>query len=942
MEDLMEIEGIKDFKETLNLPKTDFPMRANLPQKEPEILAKWEKESIYYQLRQILAQCPKYILHDGPPYANGHIHMGHALNKILKDIIVKVKAMEGYNAVYVPGWDCHGLPIEQQIGLQLEEKKRDIPKNEIRRLCREFAAKYIDIQREEFKRLGILADWEMPYLTMNYKYQADIIRQLGIFMAKGNLYKGLKPVHWCPSCQTALAEAEVEYEGHKSPSIYVKFPLKDDLGDKFPALKGKPVSVVIWTTTPWTLPANLAIALHPDYEYVAVEWQGEVMIIAKELLAPVMNIFAARDYQILASFKGSVLEGLKCQHPLFPRESLLITGEHVTLDQGTGCVHTAPGHGLEDYEIGIRYGLEVYAPVDERGYFVESLPQFGGMKVFEANAAINRTLQQNGYLVLEETLIHSYPHCWRCKNPIIFRATPQWFISMENNGLRQAALEEIEKVQWIPAWGQARIYSMVENRPDWCISRQRAWGVPITVVYCLACQHALASKELADYVADLVEKHGADIWFEKSTEELLPPGTSCPRCGGKDFTKEDDILDVWFDSGASHAAVLTQRDDLVWPADMYLEGSDQHRGWFQSSLLIAVGTRGAAPYRTVLTHGYVVDGEGKKMSKSLGNVIAPQDIIEKYGAEILRLWVSSENYREDIRISPQILQRLVEAYRRIRNTCRFILGNLYDFDPQLHHIPDQRLPELDRLILHRLQKLIEKVRRSYQEHEYHVFYHAFHNFCTVDLSAFYLDTIKDRLYTFRAGSEERRAAQNTLWEIILALVSLMAPVLSFTAEEVWQYLVGRSQRETTVHLTRLPQINPELVDEELASRWEKILEVRSEVTRALEVVRKEKKIGNSLEARVDLFLTTDLYQLMEDYASELATIFIVSDAHIHPTPAPPANPNLFTSQDILGLSILVSPAPGQKCERCWIYSETVGLNKTYPTICHRCVGCLEI
>jgi isoleucyl-tRNA synthetase len=937
----MEDRDSKDFKETLNLPKTDFPMRANLPQKEPEILAKWEKERLYYQLRHRLAHRPKYILHDGPPYANGHIHMGHALNKILKDIIVKIKNMEGYNAVYVPGWDCHGLPIEQQIELQLGERKRETPKREIRRLCREFANKYIDIQRTEFQRLGILGDWDNPYLTMDYKYQADIIRQLGIFMDKGNLYKGLKPVHWCPNCQTALAEAEVEYEEHKSPSIYVKFPLKDSLADKYPSLESKQASIVIWTTTPWTLPANLAIALHPDYEYVALGWQDEVLIIAKELIDSVIERFATKNYKLLVSFRGYELEGLKCQHPLYPRESLVITGEHVTLEQGTGCVHTAPGHGQEDYEIGIKYGLEIYAPVDDRGYFVETLPQFGGMRVFEANTAINQTLAQKGYLLSQETLVHSYPHCWRCKNPIIFRATPQWFISLEKNGLRQLALEEINRVEWIPAWGQARIYGMVENRPDWCVSRQRAWGVPIAVVYCQDCNQPLTSKEVADYIADLVEKEGADIWFERETKELLPPNIRCPGCGSERFVKEEDILDVWFDSGSSQAAVLPHREDLVWPADMYLEGSDQHRGWFQSSLLVAVGTRGKAPYKTVLTHGYVVDGEGKKMSKSLGNVIAPQDIIKRYGAEILRLWVSSENYREDIRISQQILQRLVEAYRRIRNTCRFILGNLYDFDPQNYRPSYSQLPELDRLILHRLQKLIGKIRKAYHDHEYHVFYHAFHNFCTVDLSAFYLDIIKDRLYILKPDSEERRAAQYTLWQVILAMVKLMAPVLSFTAEEVWQYLPAKDQREASVHLTEFPQVDTGLIDDELASRWDKLLEVRGEVTRALEIARKEKKIGNSLDAQVDLYLPPEWYQFLSGYLTGLATIFIVSATRIYQDSAPPASSDIFNSQNIAGLSILVSAAPGKKCQRCWMYSETVGQDQTYPTVCRRCIACLS-
>ncbi|MBI1987202.1 MAG: isoleucine--tRNA ligase [Nitrospinae bacterium] len=943
-------------KETLNLPRTAFPMKANLPEKEPQILKMWETEEIYQRIREKFAGRPKYILHDGPPYANGHIHIGHALNKILKDIVVKVKTMEGYDAPYVPGWDCHGLPIEQQVE-QLEKisRKSGADRKEIRRACQQFAGKFVEIQREEFKRLGVFGDWAHPYLTMNYGYQATILRQLGKFMGNGSLYKGMKPVHWCFSCQTALAEAEVDYEEHTSPSIYVRFPMEDDLGERVPSCQGRQASVVIWTTTPWTLVANLAVCLHPRHSYVAVGVDREVWILAQDLLEPTLARLGVRDYQILESFPGSVLEGLRCRHPFLPRDSLLILGEHVTLDQGTGCVHTAPGHGQEDYEIGLKYDLEVYNPVDEEGRFVSGTDHFTGMHVFEANAAVNARLKEQGHLLREETVQHSYPYCWRCHHPIIFRATPQWFVSMEVGELRARSLAAIRQVQWVPSWGEERIYGMIQNRPDWCISRQRVWGVPITVFYCTRCSNPLVSQEVTEHVAAQVEREGADIWFEREAQELLPPGTHCPKCGTSHFAKEQDILDVWFDSGVSHEAVLAGGDSsfselgLRWPSDMYLEGSDQHRGWFHSSLLVGIGTRGEAPYRTVLTHGYVVDGEGRKMSKSRGNVIAPQDIIDQNGAEILRLWVASENYREDIRISPEILQRLVEAYRRIRNTCRFLLSNLYDFDPQRDRVPYERLPEIDRLMLHRTQKLIARILKAYREHEYHIFYHAFHNFCVLDLSSFYLDILKDRLYTFRADSEGRRAAQTVLWEVLFAMVKLMAPVLSFTAEEIWQQLPAGSGASSSVHLEEFPSIQEGYLDEPLAARWERLLAVRGEVTKALEIARKEKMIGNSLEASVDLYLTAEAasewYPLLQGYVDELPAIFIVSQVGLHkgagepgknlPSSPAPLLPCLVSA--LPGLSIAISRARGRKCERCWMYSETVGQNEALPSLCQRCV-----
>ena len=682
-----------DYKKTLNLPRTDFPMKANLAKREPVVMEKWEQLDLYAKLREVSKNRPRYVLHDGPPYANGHIHLGTALNKILKDMIVRSRQFMGYDSVYVPGWDCHGLPIEHQVEKELGEQRQGMSQLELRRRCREYAEKFVDIQRQEFKRLGVVGDWENPYLTMSYDYEATIARELGKFLTRGSVYKSKKPIYWCSSCRTALAEAEVEYEEHQSPSIYVKFPLIDSLGRKVSALNGQKVFVIIWTTTPWTIPANLAIALHPDYEYAVVKFGDEAWIIADGLVEEVMAKAEISDYEILARLAAADLEGMKCRHPFIDRESIIVQAPYVTLDAGTGCVHTAPGHGREDFETALKYDLEVYSPVDDDGCFTADVPYFAGQFVFDANNGVNEKIAEQGSLVKKESITHTYPHCWRCKEPVIFRATEQWFISMESNDLRHNALQSIEKeVEWIPSWGQERIHGMIENRPDWCISRQRAWGVPITVFYCQECNEILADSAVLEHVVSRFAEKGADIWFAEEAVDLLPAGTKCSECGGSTFTKEMDILDVWFESGVSYAAVLEPREDLHSPAELYLEGSDQHRGWFHSSLLAAMGTRGHAPYRTVLTHGFVVDGAGRKMSKSLGNVIAPDEVIQKYGAEILRLWVAAEDYRDDIRISEEILQRLSEAYRRIRNTCRFLLGNLKDYDPERDRVGTMSQP----------------------------------------------------------------------------------------------------------------------------------------------------------------------------------------------------------------------------------------------------------
>ncbi|MBW1667087.1 MAG: isoleucine--tRNA ligase [Deltaproteobacteria bacterium] len=926
-----------DYKKTLNLPKTDFPMKANLVRKEPEIIERWDREKLYYEIREASRGRKTYMLHDGPPYANGHIHMGTAFNKILKDIIIKSRQMAGFDAPYVPGWDCHGLPIEHKVDTELGEKKSRMSLVEIRQYCRRYAEKYIEIQRAEFKRLGVFGEWENPYLTMAFPYEATIVRELGKFAINGSLYKSKKPIYWCTSCHTALAEAEVEYREHSSPSIFVKFPMISNLSKKFTALRGKKVSVIIWTTTPWTIPANLAIALHPDFDYVAADvGNGEVFILAKGLVDICMDTFGIDSYQILAEFKASSIEGLKARHPLYNRESLIVLAPYVTLEAGTGCVHTAPGHGREDYETGLEYGLDVYSPVDDAGHFTEDVEFFAGLEVFEANKVINTKLAEAGVLLKETEISHEYPHCWRCKNPVIFRSTEQWFISMDKTDLRNKALKAIKEVSWIPDWGQERIFSLIQNRPDWCISRQRAWGVPITVFYCLDCGKVIMSEETFDHVSNMVEQAGADIWFQHTEKELLPPGTKCPECGSTRFKKETDILDVWFDSGVSYAAVMEARDYLDSPADLYLEGSDQHRGWFHSSLLCSVGTRGRAPYRSVLTHGFVVDGTGKAMHKSAGNVISPEELIKNYGAEIIRLWVAGEDYRDNIRLSEEILQRLTEAYRRIRNTCRFILGNLYDFDSSKESVAYEQMEELDRWALNRLQEINKRIVEAYDRFEFHTVFHSLHNFCVLDLSSFYLDIIKDRLYVSPAKSIPRRSAQTAMSEILEVLVRLMAPILSFTAEEIWWHLKP-DERAMSVHLELFPPPKEEYIDQGLAVRWGTVLRVRRAVTKALEIARKEKKIGHSLDASVTLGLPDPLMEELKPYRDDLRTIFIVSSVEVLPSGKLEGG---YESSEIDQLKIRVEPSKDKKCERCWVHDPTVGENSEHPTVCKRCLDAL--
>jgi isoleucyl-tRNA synthetase len=911
-----------DVKSTLNLPQTSFSMKAKLAQKEPEILKKWEKMGLYKKVLKKREKAPTFILHDGPPYANGRIHLGTSLNKILKDFIVKSKTMRGYLSPYVPGWDCHGLPIEIKVDQLLGEKKKDLSVIAFREECKTYALKFIDIQREEFIRLGVFGEWPKPYLTMNPEYEADVLRHLAAFFGTGNVYKGLRPVHWCPHCQTALAEAEIEYKDRTSPSIYVKFPLISDLSAKYPALAGKKAFILIWTTTPWTLPANLAIAFHPEHEYVAFEANSEVYLVAKRLLPVVAEELGFRNPKILATFPGKEMEGLKARHPWIERESLLVLADYVTLEDGTGAVHTAPGHGQEDYLTGLAYNLEIYTPVDNEGNFIPQVERYGGKNVFEANRMITKDMKKEGTLLKEGTITHSYPHCWRCKNPVIFRATAQWFISMDKNHLRKKTLEEIKKVRWVPPWGEERMANMMIARPDWCISRQRLWGVPIPAFYCHSCGYILASEAITRRIADIFSREGSNAWYEKTVTELLPPETKCPQCGSLKFEKENNILDVWFEAGASHS-VLGKRPDLPWPADVYLEGHDQYRGWFNSSLLIGVGAEGQSPYKTCITHGFTLDEQGRAMSKSLGNFIEPGEIISKSGAEILRLWVAMLNFKEDARFGNEIHERLVEAYRKIRNTWRFILGNIHDFSPDREAVEKADMLLLDRWLMEKTAEVGQKIVKAYDDYEYHVIFHSLYNFFTVELSSFYLDVLKDRLYCSAKDSLLRKSAQTALFEALRNTLILMAPILPFTAEEAWEHMPSYKGKEESVHLESFPSFEEKWLAPKLRAEMEQLLGLREAVLKELEQAREEKLIGNSLEAQVLLNVPSSDRELVQKYKDDLASLLIVSSVVLEPGPA-------------AELEVHVAKAPGQKCQRCWNYSLYVGRSREYPHFCERC------
>ena len=926
----MEAQNV-DLKQTINLPKTDFSMKANLPQKEPKILERWENERLYHQIRASRQGRPLYVLHDGPPYANGRIHLGTAFNKILKDFIVKSKTMSGYDSPYVPGWDCHGLPIEIKVDNELGGRKQKMSAAEIRRECRKYAEKFVNIQRQDFKRLGVLGRWEDPYLTMSAQYQSVIAGAFVDFLDRGYVYKGLKPVYWCIKDRTALAEAEVEYENHTSPSIWVRFPLISDAASVDAALAGRKVYGLIWTTTPWTIPANMAIAYNPKFAYAAVDVNGDVYIVAEELLKITAEKLGWAEPRIVATFPGERLEGAVFRHPFLERDSQGILADHVTLEQGTGAVHTAPGHGQEDYAVGQKYGIATYCPVDAAGRFYRAEGASGylpddliGKNVWEANPVVIEHLKSAGALLGLEKLAHSYPHCWRCHSPVIFRATEQWFIGMELNHFRQDALEAIKRVKWMPSWGEERISNMIAVRPDWCISRQRVWGVPIIVFYCEGCREPVTDRKILDGVVKLFAEHTADVWYERPAAELMPAGYRCAKCGGTEFSKESDILDVWFDSGSSHLAVLNDRFGLPWPADVYLEGGDQYRGWFHSSLLVGTGLKGGSPYRSCVLNGWVLDGEGKAMHKSLGNSIEPEEVIKDYGADLLRLWTASVEFNEDVRMSPTILTRLVDGYRKLRNTFRFLLGNVQGFDPATDAVPAAEMSEIDQWILLRAEDLIARCRDWYENFEFHKVYHSVYAFCTVDLSAVYCDIIKDRLYCSAPKWPERRGAQTALYRLLDALVRLLAPLMSFTAEEVWSHM----GREGSVHLALFPEPGdlsagiPDAMRKRMPN-WDRLMEVRDGVLKSLESARNEKLIGAPLEARVQLSADGDLYPLLEQYAGQLPELLVVSQVE----PDHASRPEL---------DVKVARAAGTKCERCWRYTTDVGSDPRFPTVCARC------
>lgn len=914
----------QDYNSTLNLPKTDFPMRAGLPKSEPVTLKNWEEEKIYENLMEINEGKPLFVLHDGPPYANGNIHLGTALNKILKDFIVRYKNMSGFKAPYVPGWDTHGLPTE------LKARKKagvgssaDISELELRKMCQEFVEGYIDDQRNQFKRLGVIGEWDNPYITLTHDFEAEQIRIFAEMACKGYIYKGLKPVYWCPECKTALAEAEIEYAEDPCHSIYVKFNVTDDLG-KFSAMGIDPKKVyfVIWTTTTWTLPGNVAICVGPSFDYAVIKCGDEYYIMAEELYKSAMEDAEKTDYEVVATIKGSELEYMKTAHPFMDRESVVIVGDHVTLESGTGCVHTAPGHGVEDYDVCRNYPeIPIIVPVDENGVLTEEAGMFAGLKTADANKPIAVHLEKIGALFALKKIIHQYPHCWRCKNPVLFRATDQWFCSVDD--FKDDAVKAIDEVEWIPGWGKDRITSMVRERKDWCISRQRKWGVPIPIFYCEECGEPLIDKEAMLAVADLFGKEGSNAWFTHTAEEILPKGKKCSKCGCTSFTKEKDIMDVWFDSGSSHAAVLKNRPYLKWPADLYLEGADQYRGWFQSSLLTSVATMGTAPYKAVLTHGWVVDGKGRVMHKSLGNGIDPQEVIDQYGADVLRLWVASSDYHADIRISPDILKQLSEAYRKIRNTARYILGNLNGFNPDENMVSLDELMPIDKWALAKLNILIDKVKEAYDKYEFHIVYHAIHNFCVVDMSNFYLDVLKDRLYTEKSNSKARRAAQTSIYIILNAMTRMIAPILAYTSDEIWKYMPhSSSEKAEHVIYNEMPEKVDITIDDDFMAFWDEIHELRDDVKKSLETFIKDKTIKSSLEAKVTLAASGDKLAFLKKAENELATAFIVSEVEI--------------VENSSELEIKIEKAEGEKCERCWVISKTVGENSDHPTLCSRC------